>query len=278
MKTLAVIFCYQRLDVLKQCAESLFANDTLPDRMLFIDDGSGPEVRDFLVEFSKRDSRIELHLKPENRGYGDSAVFAFDYARKLNPKYVHLIEADFVYNPNGLDVLLDVLENTTYGQNCLGIVSYDQAQGYYKEYTDPVNGLFVQGMRRQMGEDNVNRAVLYQDFRAIGKKFEMTLQRVSNTGFSCYLRWHDLMERCDEFPELVGYLDRACSPQDDPNYAESGEYKKARVVDDGMLSHGVNLVWNRWALKHGIDREKYAAWLSIKPTVAVHHWEGGMHT
>ena len=105
MKTLAIIFCYQRPETLKKCAASLFDNDTLPDRMLFIDDGSGPEVRSFLTEFSKRDSRIELHLKPENKGYSDSAVFAFNYARKLNPEFLYLIEGDFVFNQHGLDVV-----------------------------------------------------------------------------------------------------------------------------------------------------------------------------
>ncbi len=287
MKTLAVIFCYQRPEVLKQCAESLFAGEARPDQMIFIDDGSGPEVRDFLRTFAKRDSRIELHLKPENRGYSDSALIAFDYARKLNPEFLYLIESDFVLNSatyagspkqfNGLDVVDDVLENTDYGRNCLGVVGYDQQQGYFNGYTDPENGIFVQGMRRQLGEDNVNRAVLYKDFKAVGKKFQATLQLVSNTGFCCYLRWQDLMKRCEEFPELTGYLARACLPQEDPNYPESGEYKRIRVVDDGMLSHGINLVWNRWALKHGIDREKYAAWLSIKPSIAVHHWQGGIH-
>ena len=44
-----------------------------------------------------------------------------------------------------------------------------------------------------------------------------------------------------------------------------------------MLSHALNLVWNRWALKHGIDRDKYAAWLNIRPSVAQHVAGGGLN-
>jgi hypothetical protein len=80
-----------------------------------------------------------------------------------------------------------------------------------------------------------------------------------------------------EFPELNDYLDQACEPRENPNYPTSGEYRRRRVVDDGMLSHAISLVWNRWALKHGVDRNRFGAWLNIRPSVANHISGGGLN-
>lgn len=106
-----------------------------------------------------------------------------------------------------------------------------------------------------------------------GKPYAMEL--VSNTCFSSYLHWRNIQTVAAEFPELNDLLDQAVAPRENPNYPVSGKYKAQRTVDDGMLSHSLSLCWNRYALKHGIDRERYGAWLNLRPSVAEHRFQGG---
>lgn len=285
MKTLAFVFCYERPRALALCADSLLNKcDRTPDEICFIDDGSGPEVHDAIREVVSRAhprlvSRdgvpcIILHPKTRNLGFSDSAVYALAQARTTNPEYLFLIEGDYVFRQWGIDTVMDVFENTEQGRMCLGISGYDNPCYYNPVMVEEV---FPRGMLAQMGEDNVNRAALHRPVSVSGKRFPVQLELVSNTCFTSYLNWHRIQEVAAEFPELHDYLDQACAPRDNPNYPTSGHYKAQRVVDDGMLSHGISLVWNRWAIKHGIDRTKFGAWLNIKPSVANHIAGGGMN-
>ena len=81
-----------------------------------------------------------------------------------------------------------------------------------------------------------------------------------------------------EFPELWDLLEQVNAPRENPNYPTSAHYKETRQIDDGMLSHAISLCWNRWAIKHGIDRNRYAAWLNVKPSLAQNYNGGGTHT
>ena len=78
-------------------------------------------------------------------------------------------------------------------------------------------------------------------------------------------------------PALWDVLTTAADPKPIAGYPASAAFAAARVVDDGMLSNGLNLVWNRWAVHHGIDRDRFACWLNLKPSVANHISGGGMH-
>jgi len=280
MKSLAFLFTYNRADVLRESIASIFEqSDFIPERLVCIDDGSrDPTVLQVLQE--NRDmyghrSEIEIITKAKNAGFGDSAVRALAYARRENPEYLLFLESDYIFQKHGLDVVMDCFENTTEGQLALGVVGYDHPQFYYPQIRDTV---FPRGMLLQMGEDNVNRGALHRPVVKSGKRFRFGLELVSNTCWTSYLNWHRIREVAREQPEIDDLLDQACAPREHPNYPESGKYKNERSVDDGMLSHAINLTWNRWAIRHRVDRSSFAAWLNIKPSVAEHrHW-GGMHS
>lgn len=273
MKTLAVFFCYERAQVTNTCFGRLCEDLARFDRLLIIDDSGTRDVYEIL---SKRPEfiadKVLYWRKTKSLGFSDSAKLAIAHARLHQPEYLYLIESDYFMAADGLARVRDVFEHTEQGGNCIGIVGYDHPNFYRP---DVIAHTFPDCMKAQVGEDNCLRDVMYRPFRE--SLTGHTLELVSNTCFSCYLNWRKFNEIAAEFPELNDYLEQACSPRENPNYPPSGEYMRARVVDDGMLSHGINLVWNRWALRHGIDRERNAAWLNIKPSVATHISGGGLH-
>ena len=283
MTTDAYIFSYNRADALRECLQSFFERSVhLPDRVLLIDDHSYQDAQDVIV--SARDryldrAWLDTYFKDHNQGFSQSAQVALGCARNNNPDFVYFIEGDYVFRPGGLDDVHLLLTQTEAGKNCMGVVGYDHPNFYHEHFTHPTDGVFSRCMRQQVGEDNVNRAVLHQPFyRVDGPKNMFAYSLVSNTCWTCYLNWRQVMAVASEFPELNDLLDQACAPRENPNYPDSGKYKAQRVVDDGMLSHAMSLCWNRWAIKHGIDRDRNAAWLNIKPSVAEHRHQGGMHS
>jgi len=275
MNIYAAVFAYKRPTVLKLCLDSIFANTVQPDELDLIDDGSGPEVLDVMMrafqERKKPAALVDIITKFSNRGACDSGQMALRRARAVNPRYFFPLEADYIFRPWAFETAIDVFENTPQGRVALGIVGYDHP-GFYSQHQRHV--VFTTGMRAQVGEDNVNRAILHRPFYS-GRYM---LEFVSNTCPTCYLNWHRIREVAAEFPELDRLLDEVMDPQDNPNYPHGREYKAGRYIDDGMLSHAISLCWNRWAIKHGIDRNRFAAWLNIKPSVANNITGGGTHT
>jgi glycosyltransferase involved in cell wall biosynthesis len=278
MRTLAAVFCYNRGDTLEKCVETLFtASSYIPDQVVFVDDGSSdPAVHEALksakTKYSDR-ADIVMWIKGANIGLSDSAQRVFDYAKQEDPDYLLLIEGDYVYRSRGIDDLMDLFRNTSQGRNCLAVAGYDQPHFYNPQVQATI---FPDCMIKQVGEDNVNRAALYKPFWSPNAKYAIEL--VSNTCWTSYLHWRNIQKVGREFPELWDLLDQAIWPRENPNYPTSGEYKAARVVDDGMLSHALSLTWNNWALAHNFDRTQHAAWLNIKPSIAQHVYAGGMHS
>lgn len=273
MKTLAFVFSYNRPEVLWPCLDSLCtASKFRPEFIEVLDDGSKGDLNVKVAE-RVRDMYGNVIIIPwaENKGLSRSATFALKMVRHENPDFVFFVEGDYVFRKHGLDCVMDCLTNTPEGDTCLGIAGYDhpnQRQTIYRDH------IFPNCMKAQVGEDNVNRNALYQP-RMVQGLFNYSIELVSNTCFTSYLHWRNIMKVAEEFPELDDLLDQACAPRDNPNYPDSGKYKAQRTVDDGMLSHALSLCWNRYALKHGIDRNRFAAWLNIRPSVAEHRAEGG---
>jgi glycosyltransferase involved in cell wall biosynthesis len=275
MRTIAFVFAYNRGETLHQCLYSLLhASKYVPDEVIVIDDGSTDENVLNAIDAARSFSpRVKAWMKGANRGLSDSAQMAFEYAKQEAPDYVFLIEGDYVYRARGMDDLMDLFLNTTQGRSCLGVAGYDHPNFYSWQVQTTT---FPQCMIQQVGEDNVNRQALHKPFyRGSG---QYAIELVSNTCWTSYLDWRNLEKVGREFPELWDLLDQAVWPRDNPNYPDSGKYKAARVVDDGMLSHALSLCWNNWAMAHNFDRTQHAAWLNIKPSIAQHVYAGGMHS
>jgi hypothetical protein len=271
----SAVFVYKRPVVLRHCLASVFANNLQPDRLCLIDNASGPETERVYTEACQNrkntTAQLDIITKPVNLGATDSGRIALQKARTTNPRHFFLIEADYIFRPWAFETAVDVFENTPQGRMALGISGYDHPFFYNREVRERV---FPRCMVEQVGEDNVNRAVLYRPFYS-GR---YVLELVSNTCPTCYLNWHRVQEVAAEFPELNRMLDEVMDPQENPSYPTSGEYGRKKYIDDGMLSHAISLCWNRWAIKHNIDRSRFGAWLNVKPSIANNITGGGAHT
>ena len=275
MRTIAFVFAYNRGETLHQCLYSLLhASQYIPDEVIVIDDGSTDKNVQNAIDSARRFyPQVRSWMKGQNLGLSHSAQMAFTYAKQESPDYVFLIEGDYVYREGGIDDLMDLLVNTSQGKYCLGVAGYDHPNFYIPQIRDHV---FPECMIRQVGEDNVNRGALHKPFCLGNSCYHLEL--VSNTCWTSYLHWRNLEKVGREFPELWDLINQAVWPEENPNYPDSGKYKAARVVDDGMLSHALSLTWNSWAFEHEFDRQCHAAWLNIKPSIATHVYAGGMHS
>lgn len=270
MRIYAASFIYKRPVLLRYNLRSIFANTVQPDRHDLIDDASGPETEAVYRAEMHGKPQTVLFRKADNMGACDSFALALGTARKLNPEYFFPIEADYIFKPWAFETVLDIFEHTEEGRNALGIVGYDHPLFYSRARDE----LFPAAMRAQVGEDNVNRAALWRPRYSR----RCVLELVSNTCPTCYLHWRKIREVAAEFPELDELIEQVGHPRDNPNYPDSGKYRRTRQTDDGMLSHAISLVWNRWAIKHGINRDRFGAWLNIKPSIAQNVTGGGVNS
>lgn len=266
MNLLYVIYTYNRPNILQACLESLFNQNSLrPDKILFLDDGSNRQLKLALInQQSSAPLPIDVFSVYPNIGYGAIAEFAFRLVEVYDPKYVFFIESDYVFAQHGLDVVMDIFEKNPFGQHAVGFSGYDNPDFH----TDKPHTEFPALMIKDCGEDNLNRSIMYKTFiieTAFGPK---TLEFVSNSCGTMYLRWDMISQYKREFP--IEY----------EQWIQGSVLKKEacrKPLNDGMMSHGVSWLWNKWALKHNIDRNTYAALLNVRPSIANHINGGGIN-
>lgn len=258
---LYIIFTHNRPAILNSSIDTLFKNnDIKPDRVLIIDDGSNQELKNNLFQFSLDNSTkipIDLYSISTNIGYGTAAEFAIRLATAYNYKYTFFIESDYIFSKHGLDTVLDIFENNEFGQNAIGFSGYDNPDFYVEEKTEKT---FKEIIINDCGEDNLNRDIMYKPFEIKTKYGDKKLEIVSNSCGTMYFNWEKMMKIKEEFPlEFEKWI----SITTDKN-------KEKRLLNDGMMSHGSSWLWNKWAKKNNINRDKYGALLNIKPSVANH--------
>jgi glycosyltransferase involved in cell wall biosynthesis len=100
-------FYAETLDVLKVCMESMRRDAGLPFDLMVFDNGSGPEVRDFLVQ-EKEEGRIQyLILAEKNMGKGG----AWNVMLAGAPgEIIAYTDSDVLFSPNWLKRSLEILE------------------------------------------------------------------------------------------------------------------------------------------------------------------------
>jgi len=267
-KLLYIIFTHNRAMILNECMNSLFKNnETKPDRILIIDDGSKPELKGNLFQFSLMNSTkvpIDFYSINKNIGYGTAAEFAIRLAIAYNHKYTFFIESDYIFSKNGLDTVLDIFENNEFGLNAIGFSGYDNPDFYISEKTGKT---YKEIIVNDCGEDNLNRDIMYKPFDIETKYGKKQLEIVSNSCGTMYFNWNKMMKIKEEFPlEFEKWI----SITTDKN-------KEKRLLNDGMMSHGSSWLWTKWAQKNNIDTNKYGPLLNIKPSVANHINGGGIN-
>jgi GT2 family glycosyltransferase len=97
----------QSLDVLKVSLESLWQNTRLPYDLMIFDNGSCPEVRDYLLELHRKNKIQFLYLSDKNVGLpgGWNALFA-----SAPGKIIAYSDSDVYFYPGWLEACLNLLD------------------------------------------------------------------------------------------------------------------------------------------------------------------------
>lgn len=269
MKNLYIIYTHNRPAVLQQSIQTLLnSNVQNPDKIIIIDDASDHKIRDGLYNFTKQYAgvtSVDFYSFANNAGYGMAAELGFTLAELYNPQYVYFIESDYIFSKNGIDIVNDIFENTLYGQYAAGFSGYDNPDFYSKQKTEQD---FPNILKSDYGYDNLNREILYKPFDVETKFGTKQLELVSNSCGTMYFNWKVINEIKKDFPnEYREWVNRVVN---------KNGYGK-RNLNDGVMSHGISWLWQKWAEKHNIDRNKYAALLNVKPSIANHINGGGIN-
>jgi hypothetical protein len=265
INSLYIIYTHNRPNILKLCLETLLTNnETNPDRILIIDDGSQPSLKQDLFQFSlnntanlKTKTTIDFLSLNKNLGYGNTAELGMRMAIAYDPKYVFFIESDYIFSKNGLDIIFDIFENNEYGQNCLGFSGYDNPDYYVEEKREK---MFREVIVNDCGEDNLNRDIMFKPFDIETKFGKKQLELVSNSCGTMYFNWSKMKQIREQMPvEFEHWINHT-----------TDKHKEKRCLNDGMMSHGISWLWTKWAQKNNVDTNKYAALLNVKPSVSNH--------
>jgi hypothetical protein len=268
MKNLYIIYTHNREQILQKCFKTLFDNNkTIPDRTIIIDDASKIELKAKLFNFGAQYNHLSVDLifLNKNVGYGKAAEIGFALAEIHNPDTVSFIESDYIFSKNGIDTVFDIFENNEYGQVAAGFSGYDNPDFYKPE---KINIDFKNIMISDYGYDNLNRKILYKPFQVQTLYGEKTLELVSNSCGTMYLNWKIVNKIKQTFPnDYIDWVNRVTSRD-----------SNIKNLYDGIMSHGLSRLWMEWAEFEGIDTNKYAALLNLKPSVADHINGGGINS
>lgn len=261
MKLLYLIYTHNRIKILQECLNTLFNNnDIKPDRCIIVDDGSNPSMKDKLYSFTSKQN-IDFVNIIQNVGYGAAAEIGMRMACVFEPEYLFIIESDYVFAKNGLDTVMDIFENTKIGQLSAGFSGYDNPDFYDKSKTDVV---YRDIIKMDCGEDNLNREIMYKPFEINTQYGTKKLEFVSNSCGTMYFNWKNVKKIKEQFPQEFEYWIKQIT-------------KDKKILNDGMMSHGMAWMWTKWAKANNIDINSYSALLNIKPSVADHINGGGIN-
>lgn len=261
---LYVIYTHNRPNILQQCIVTLLNDNLKPDRILILDDCSKIEIKRALLELTTKIPNIPIDVFSigKNIGYGANAEFGFSLVEVYNPNYVYFIESDYIFVKHGLEKVQWLFENNELVKNSIGFSGYDNPDFYVPEKYDK---MFREVIMLDCEYDNINRDILFKPEKHYTPYGDVELEFTSNSCGTMYFNWKKIQEIRLDFPnEYRIWIDRI-----------TDKYKPGkRCLGDGVMSHGISWIWNEWAKKYNIDRNKYAALVNIKPSVA-NHINGG---
>lgn len=265
MKSLAIIFVHNRPNILRECLSTLFGgNEHRFDEVLFINDNSKPDLTKALTDFCIQNRENNFNIINFNKGikYAESFFFALNYLELRSPKYAFLIEQDYIFAKNGIDVVMDIFENTDEGRNCIGFSGYNNKDWYDRNKRE---NEFPRIQLENFGVDYINRDILWKPWAKETKYGKYLIQGCSNSCGSMFLDWGKISEISRLFPkEYENWKFVTCDKQKTEN----------RNLNDGALSAGLANLWSLYAKKTALDESKYCALLDIMPSVS-NHINGG---
>jgi len=109
MRNLVIIPTYNELENMKALLPELTAMSEEFD-VLVVDDSSPDKTADFVIDFAKNNSRVNLLLRKEKNGLGQAYLAGFKWGLEKNYDSIIEMDADFSHRPEDLLKILKALE------------------------------------------------------------------------------------------------------------------------------------------------------------------------
>jgi dolichol-phosphate mannosyltransferase len=108
MKGLVIIPTYNEIVNIEKIIKRVLSTSDQLD-MLIIDDNSPDKTGDFVEEYSKKNSRVNLIRRPKKLGLGTAYVLGFNYALENQYDFVFEMDADFSHDPDELPKFIKLI-------------------------------------------------------------------------------------------------------------------------------------------------------------------------
>ncbi len=112
---------YNREKYIRQAIESVLSSTFQDFELLLVDDGSSDSSVSIIRNFEKKDPRVKLHINEKNLGDYNNRNRA---AQLATGKYLKYVDADDMIYPNGLEVMVNMMEQ--FPEAGYGLASLEQ--------------------------------------------------------------------------------------------------------------------------------------------------------
>ena len=155
-------------------------------KILVIDDDSSDGTGQWCDDFRKRDDRLEVIHRVDERGLGSATLAGFRWGLENQFDLIATMDADLSHDPTSLKAMLEMLENDQ--ANRLGLVigsRYVEGGGirgwpWYRHLASRMANTYVRCILRLKTRDNTSGFRLYRS-RALRR---IDLSDVASTGYA----------------------------------------------------------------------------------------------
>lgn len=112
---------YNREKYIGEAIESVLASTYTNFELIIVDDGSKDNTVGIVKTYEKKDRRIKLYVNEKNIGQFNNRNLAATYAQGIYLKY---LDSDDLIYPNGLEILINVMEK--FPEAAYGLCSIEQ--------------------------------------------------------------------------------------------------------------------------------------------------------
>ena len=140
-KVSIVMPCYNTQRFLSESLGSVLKQTLIDLELICVNDGSSDGTLDILMDYKKRDHRIQV-IDKQNTGYGHSVNVGFDAA---NGEYLAILEPDDFMEPNMLEVLYDAAQSNDLDLVKCNVWNYRSSpkvqNDFYEDFTQDQCGI-----------------------------------------------------------------------------------------------------------------------------------------
>lgn len=257
------LLTYKRPSITSLCLKTLLYNTEVKPRALNIfDDCSDRNMKTNLIGLlDNTNFNVNLLLRNKNYGVGVAFEDVYKSIDTHEPDIAVISESDYVWRQGWLEDIISIYNSNPY---VVGIPGTSHPDMYDMS---KVKGEYIKFMVDQWGTDIQNRDNMYIPFNIPTKDGNIQVQGVANSCGCVILFWN----RLKTFLKDINCIDLYWEWM----YKGFHKHNNRKLASDAIMSGTVTYLWERWAIKNGIDTKNNFAWLDICDYTIAQHVCGG---